>query len=79
MNRTQFHITAASLLVLLPDAALADLGHAAERAGHSHWIGLAALAAAAIALALLRKQPAQPGGKPEKTGKAGEPSRGNGE
>lgn len=79
MNRTQFNIMAASLLVLLPDAAQADLGHAAERAGHSHWIGLAALAAAAIALALLRKQPAQPGDKPEKTGETGEPASGNGE
>lgn len=44
--------------------AYAHLGHVGEIAGHSHWIGIGALAAAA-ALASLVLQPRKKGGDPE--------------
>jgi len=40
---------AALILVLSPSAAVAHLGHVGEAAGHDHWLGVAALAAAGIA------------------------------
>jgi len=39
-------ITATAGMVLFPDLARAHLGHFGDLAGHSHWIGLAGLAAA---------------------------------
>lgn len=40
-------LTATGLLIAQATAAQAHLGHVAEVAGHSHWIGLAAVAGAA--------------------------------
>lgn len=39
-------ITVTAGVILIPDLALAHLGHFGDLAGHSHWIGLAGLAAA---------------------------------
>mgnify|MGYP001030159154 CR=1 FL=1 len=39
-------ITVTTGTVLIPKMALAHLGHFGDLAGHSHWIGLAGLAAA---------------------------------
>jgi Family of unknown function (DUF6732) len=45
--RTSSLFPAALALVLLPGAAQAHVGHLGDVAGHSHWIGVAALAGAA--------------------------------
>lgn len=51
--KIQTLLTATGLLVAQANVAHAHLGHVAEVAGHSHWIGLAAVAgAAAIAGAI---------------------------
>ncbi len=52
-----FATTVAGVLALVtsPQMAMAHLGHVGELAGHSHWLGLGALAAAAAAIALLPK------------------------
>ncbi len=47
---------AALPLVLAVAPASAHLGHVGEAAGHSHWIGLAALAGAAAIAAWIAKQ-----------------------
>jgi len=41
-------ILIAGLLAATPTAALAHAGHLGELAGHSHWVGVAALAGAAL-------------------------------
>lgn len=41
-------ILLAGLAAVTPTAALAHAGHLGELAGHSHWIGVAALAGAAL-------------------------------
>ena len=60
-------------LALAPSAAHAHLGHVGELAGHSHWLGLGALAAAAAAIALLpKKKKKDDKGEEEATPEAGE-------
>lgn len=44
---------AASTALFLPTSALAHGGHLGELAGHSHWIGVAALAGAAAIAAVI--------------------------
>jgi hypothetical protein len=57
LPRTMLPTIVPGLVVLLaPQAAQAHLGHIGEMAGHSHWLGYGALAAAAAALALLPKK-----------------------
>lgn len=46
----------AAATAAMPSLAHAHLGHVGELAGHSHWLGLGALAAAAAAIALLPKK-----------------------
>ncbi len=54
-------IRLALLATLLATPAQAHIGHLGEVAGHGHWIGLGALAGAAILAGLLGKgKPAQP-------------------
>lgn len=55
-------ILATSLTVVLPMPALAHLGHVGELAGHSHWIGVGAIALAGVigALAAKGKKGAEP-------------------
>ncbi len=52
MTKTQTDRVVASALVIsclgTPSLALAHVGHIGELAGHSHWVGVAALAGAAI-------------------------------
>ncbi|WP_416897969.1 MAG: DUF6732 family protein [Minwuia sp.] len=43
------------ILIALPGSALAHGGHLGELAGHSHWVGVAALAGAAALGALAAK------------------------
>lgn len=50
-----FILFASAALAAMPAQALAHGGHIGELAGHSHWIGLAALGLAAGILALLPK------------------------
>ncbi len=54
--RYAFPISAFALIAAAPVPALAHLGHVGEAAGHSHWIGLAALGLAAGILALLPRR-----------------------
>lgn len=54
--RNAFRISAFALIAAAPVPALAHLGHVGEAAGHSHWIGLAALGLAAGILALLPRR-----------------------
>lgn len=51
--RNAFPFSVFALIAAAPVPALAHLGHVGEAAGHSHWIGLAALGVAAAILALL--------------------------
>ncbi len=48
-----FRILATAAIAVSPAQALAHGGHLGELAGHSHWIGLAALGIAAGLIALL--------------------------
>ena len=45
--KTSCILPGAMVLALLPGAAQAHVGHLGDVAGHSHWIGVAALAGAA--------------------------------
>ncbi len=42
-----------SSIALLPGAAFAHVGHLGEVAGHSHWVGVAAIAGAAAVAGLV--------------------------
>ena len=64
----------AAILVLAPSVAEAHLGHIGEVAGHSHWLGLGALAAAAAALALLPKKKKDEAGETPQEEASGEPA-----
>ena len=44
-----------TLTVFLPSAAHAHMGHVGELAGHSHWVGVAAVLGAAAIAALAAK------------------------
>ncbi|MHA7774526.1 DUF6732 family protein [Roseibium sp. M-1] len=53
---------------LLPSSAYAHGGHLGELAGHSHWVGVAALAGAALVagiIALKDKKQKKDGGAPD--------------
>lgn len=55
---------------LLPSSALAHGGHFGELAGHSHWVGVAALAGAALVagiIALKDRKQKKEDGAPEST------------
>ncbi|MGI9401113.1 MAG: DUF6732 family protein [Rhizobiaceae bacterium] len=56
MSKSIFTGTAIALLINMSSIAHAHLGHLGELAGHSHWVGLAAIATAA-ALAKLALRP----------------------
>lgn len=49
------HLLPASTTFVLPATALAHGGHVGELAGHSHWLGLAALAGAVAVTAIAAK------------------------
>lgn len=57
--------------VFLPSAVAAHGGHLGELAGHSHWVGIAALAGAALVAGLVarkrRKSEDQPSDSPADT------------
>lgn len=59
-------------LILLPSLAHAHLGHLGEAAGHSHWVGVAALAGAALVAGLVALKGRKEKGVPEETADAEE-------
>lgn len=67
---------AASTALFLPTGAFAHGGHLGELAGHSHWIGVAALAGAAAIAAVIaskgRKKDAAEGQAEQETATTGE-------
>lgn len=63
------YLLLASATFALPATALAHGGHIGELAGHSHWLGLAALAGAAAVTVLAAKlRGRREGEEPEKEG-----------
>ena len=57
LKRSSFAIAAAAAYWLVPLPAFAHFGHIGELAGHSHWVGWAALGSAAALAALLGRRP----------------------
>ncbi|ADZ72317.1 DUF6732 family protein [Polymorphum gilvum] len=53
MARIPLAALTAACALAAPKQASAHLGHAGELAGHSHWVGLAALAGAALVAGLV--------------------------
>lgn len=69
---TRFFGTGAAAVLLAPGAALAHGGHLGELAGHSHWIGVAALAGAALIGGLVAAKSKKARDKNDAADKSGE-------
>jgi len=64
--------TSAAVTLALPGVALAHGGHLGELAGHSHWIGVAALAGAALIGGLVAAKSKKARDKNDAADKSGE-------
>ncbi|MEP3277762.1 MAG: DUF6732 family protein [Stappiaceae bacterium] len=52
-ERSLFYLSLISLSLAVPQTAAAHVGHVGDLAGHSHWVGVAALGGAAVLAAWL--------------------------